>query len=79
MASSSALVAVTPTEDAFMPDNKPTHASHGGKHVAKRAASPINPYDHSDIVRNGQWKLKVVPTGTKSRTRASDEKSEVPA
>jgi len=62
-----------------MPDHKPTHAPHGGKNVAKRAASPINPYDHSNTVKNGQWKLKVVATSAESRSAGSKDKREVPA
>ena len=56
-----------------MPDTKATNAPHGGKHVAKRAAILVNPYDYSDTVKSPQWKIRVVPT---VQGRVSDEHEE---
>jgi hypothetical protein len=56
-----------------MPDKVATNAPHGGKHVAKRAASPVNPYDYSDTVKSPQWNIRVVPT---AQSHVSDEHEE---
>ena len=59
--------------------DKPTHAQHGGKSVAKRAATPVNPYDYSDTMKSPQWKMKVVPTDGGSAVKLQKLKQEVAA